>query len=298
MLSIQLGLLKSAAFRSPNGKNWIEEYGSDVAIRKTLAFSRNWGRTLVSSSLSDCVVEYDETGKETWRVSLKDPMECWALETGERIVRCWEYDPFSPKHLIVYAAGDGEPRELWSLSSKCRARPTLSGDILVWGGNSVWLYDRLGRKLWETEVAWDGKKRRPLEVCELGNGNFQVAFSNVFVAGPQYADTAIEIDGDGQVVGELPFNSLLSHLQTLPNGNALIRVDQENGRIGNKLEERDHAGNIVWVWKSDSPIRSAQRLPDGRTLVGDSSSIKLIDRDGSVAWQMQVPVVCDECFRY
>ncbi len=278
---------------------WVDESGADAEIHFDLIRpTRMLGRTLVSSSLSDCVVEYDLAGNETWRVDLRDADECWGLGTGERVVCSW-----NAKALIVFAPGDGPPRELWRVASRCSARPLPHGNILVRSDKAISRYDRTGRKLWETNVVWNGKQRYPLGADSLPNGNIRVFFSAVFKAGPQYADTAVEIDERGQVVRELSYDPRVKLLERLPNGNALVRIDTADRKIGRRIEERDVAGKAVWSKTFKGCVRSAQRLPNGDTLVatngeGFSTEIRAIRPDGAVDRKFTTPFISEQVYQY
>src|SRR5262249_45749214 len=83
-------------------------------------------------------------------------------------------------------------------------------------------------------------------------------------------------------------------LQELPNGNILITFNRQN-----KVVEIDDNGKQVWSWSVPVPPQavakpnakpiaqpiSAQRLPDGNTLIGCSDGQLLeVDRQGREVW--------------
>ncbi len=267
---------------------WIDVSGAVAEIRTDVVFTRTWGRTLVASMLEDSVAEFDLAGKETWRVELEDADRCWGMATGERVVSSW-----NASALVVYAPGDGPPRELWRLRERCEGIPLPNGDILVHDLWHVRRYDRTGRELWKTRVLWEGKLRRPLDVDILPNGNVRVLFKKAFKPGPEIADTAVEMDESGRVVRELPYDPKDKLLARLPNGNALVRIEDTSGewpRVGRRIEERDPTGKVVWSYTSENPVRSAQRLPNGDTLItgGASTPVSAISPDGeTVTWTLR-----------
>ena len=218
---------------------------------------------------------------------------CWGTANGERVVSSW-----NARLLVVYAAGDGPPRELWRLEGlRVEASPLPFGNILVMGSKGVSKYSSDGRQLWEAEVIWNGKKRYPLDADRLPSGNIRVLFSNVFKPGPQYADTAVEIDERGDVVTEIPYEPRKKLLASLPNGNSLFRIEESNGNIGKRIVESNSTGDVVWSYTSEFFISSAQRLPNGDTLIA-SFGIQAIRYDGTVAWEFRPPVICEHIYRY
>lgn len=247
------------------------------------------GRTLLSQHPS--VVEYDWAGNKTWEVKLELPHEFWGLPTGERVVEHIPVDTGNTKddfgtlhELIVYAAGDGPPRKRWSIpSSLLGARPLPNGQILVWTDEFVRRYDRTGSKLWETEIVWKGQKRLPLGAESLPNGNLRVLFRTSKETYKTRTDTAVEINEQGRVVRELPFDPNIKLLQRLPNGNSLVRVGEDSKR--SLIEERDATDKVIWSNVNDKLVITAQRLPNGDTLIGATGEAKAIDMNGNVTWQ-------------
>ena len=169
---------------------------------------------------------------------------------------------------------------------------------------SVRKYDRTGRKLWEAEVVWKGKKRSPLYADPLSNGNIRVLFWENPKLGSQIPDTAVEIDERGQVVRELRYDPKVKLLERLPNGNALVRIEEDNHVRGKLIEERDPAGKVVWSHRDGGLVMSAQRLPNGDTFVaagkalGVSAEIKVIRPGGTVGWNKGVGFWPDKAYRY
>ncbi|MEL7500717.1 MAG: fasciclin domain-containing protein [Planctomycetota bacterium] len=244
------------------------------------------GRTLVSDgSMFSNVVEYDLAGNKIWQTKLEAGEECWGLDTGERVVRRPVTNE-GVKKLVVYAAGDGPARELWSLRYTLDARPLPSGEVLVWGDEVLRRYDRTGQKLWETGIVWKDQTRTPLGADPLPNGNLRVLFRSSKEGVLYRPDTAIEIDKQGQFVRELPFDSKTKLLERLSNGNSLVLVEDEGTTIGKLIEERDPSGKVTWSYTSDTWVNSAQRLPNGDTLVGAKGQVKTISPNGKVTWQL------------
>ena len=258
---------------------WVDEFGANSRIRTSVVFSKKWwGRTLVANYVSNAVIEYDLEGNKTWRVRVEKASGCWGLHTGERVV-------YGGSTLVVYASGDGPPRELWRLNERCEASPLLDGDLLVWGESGVKRFERTGRKLWEIkELVWKGKKLTPHEANMLPNGNISV----VCRANPKgrKKNAALEINQLGEVVRELSCRG--KPFQRLPNGNELVGIK------GGRVVEIDPAGKAVWSYGLDERfVAWAQRLPNGDTLVADRFSavdypLRVIRPDGTTVWSKYV----------
>ena len=285
----QKRLKQIAAWRS-----WIDEFEVDTPIRtEELSLPRTRGRTLVASTVNSEVKEYDLAGNETWRVRLVNASRCWGLETGERVVNSW-----NASALIVYAAGDGPPRELWRLNERCHAGPLPDGGMLVWNESGrIRRYDGTGNEIWETkEIFWNGKKITPLEADLLPNGNIRILFCKF--PGWFARDTAIEIDKQGVVLRQLAWNDA-NLFQRLPNGNELVHVR------GGAVAEYNPAGKVVWTYRlDDHSFESAQRLPNGDTLVADRRSLvpgalRVIRPDGkTIVWELKLGHHVSHVYRY
>jgi hypothetical protein len=95
----------------------------------------------------------------------------------------------------------------------------------------------------------------------------------------------IKIKMDGTVVWDAP-NGNGHDVQLLPNKNILINN-------GNTVEEITPDKKVVW--KVGRPIvmnaESAQRLPNGNTVIADNGPMKVIeiDKDMKVVWEFAVP---------
>lgn len=248
------------------------------------------GRTLLSQYHD--VVEYDWAGNKTWEVKLELPHESWGLPTGERVVEHIPVDTGNVKddfgtlrELIVYAAGDGPPRKLWSIPSSLLGATLLpNGQILVWTDEVIRRYDRSGRKLRETEIVWKGQKRLPLGAEPLPNGNLRVLFRTSTETYKTRPDTAVEINEQGRVIRELPYDPNIKLLQRLPNGNSLVRIGEDYK--SSLIEERDANDKRIWAYTNDKLVLTAQRLPNGDTLIGAIGQAKAIDTSGNVTWQL------------
>jgi hypothetical protein len=245
------------------------------------------GRTIVSDFYN--VAEYDLAGTKVWEADLTYIDQCWGLDSGERVVTGWNSDQefmerTTETRLIVFGAGDGPARELWSLDSIGGARPLPSKEILVWNEEFVRRYDLTGRKLWETKIVWKDQRRKPLDVEPLSNGNLRVMFRNSTNGSRYEPDTAVEIDDQGRVVRELSMRPKRKMLERLPNGNSLVLLlDDEKRTIG----ELDTADKIVWSYINDRKVFSLQRLPNGDTLIGALGQVKAIDARGKVTWKRE-----------
>jgi hypothetical protein len=95
----------------------------------------------------------------------------------------------------------------------------------------------------------------------------------------------IKIKMDGTLVWEAP-NGNGHDVQVLPNKNILINN-------GNTVEEITPDKQVVWKVGRPTVMNaeSAQRLPNGNTVIADNGPMKVleIDKDMKVVWEFQVP---------
>ena len=122
--------------------------------------------------------------------------------------------------------------------------------------------DRTGKIVWQTK-GLVGEAR-----CaeRLPNGRTLIAYSN----------RVIEIDSDSAIYFEL------SRAQKISNCNECRRLENGNTLVayGSTVAEFDKNKNLVMKVSTGSVVRSAVRLDDGRTVVGDTQGLRVFDKDG------------------
>ena len=122
-------------------------------------------------------------------------------------------------------------------------------------------------------------------VTRLPNGNTLIS--------PRNFNFVIEVDHQGSVVstfGEGIFETQHDP-QVLPNGNILV-ANQGRPPAGfhQAVEIDSTTGKIVWqspvFEKWALPVRDANRLPNGNTLITGSTKIVEVTSDGNIVWQL------------
>ncbi len=120
-------------------------------------------------------------------------------------------------------------------------------------------------------------------VSRLTNGNTLIS--------PRNFNFLIEVDPKGTVVrtvGEGIF-SYQHDPELLPNGNILVA----NHRRPHRAIEIDPRTNEI-VWKSfgfertAAPVRDADRLPNGNTLITGTTKIVEVTKENEIVWQMKL----------
>ena len=81
------------------------------------------------------------------------------------------------------------------------------------------------------------------------------------------------VAASGRIEWEYPAPSC-NDLWVLADGHVLFDT-------GHGVQEVDHAGNVLFRYESASEIYACQRLPDGNTLVGESTAGRLVEVDHS-----------------
>jgi len=110
---------------------------------------------------------------------------------------------------------------------------------------------------------------------------------------PRNFNFVVEVDPQGSVVstlGEGIFNSQHDP-EILPNGNMLV-VLQWRDRPHQATEVDPETGEIVWQFalpkRNTWPVRDANRLPNGNTLITGSTEIVEVTAEGKIAWQLKL----------
>jgi len=118
-------------------------------------------------------------------------------------------------------------------------------------------------------------------VSRLPNGNTLIS--------PRNFNLLVEVDPKGEVVrtyGEGIFVEQHDP-EVLPNGNILLA---NHDRPHRAVEFDPKTGKIVWqsagFEQSATPVRDANRLPNGNTLITGSTKIVEITAEGEIVWQL------------
>jgi hypothetical protein len=120
-------------------------------------------------------------------------------------------------------------------------------------------------------------------VSRLSNGNTLISLRNFnFIA---------EVDVQGAVVRSIGEGILaLQHdPEMLPNGNVLA-TSLPQGRPHSAVEIDPETSTIVWEYlipgQENRPVRDANRLPNGNTLITGATEIAEVTPEGDVVWRL------------
>jgi phage terminase large subunit-like protein len=127
-------------------------------------------------------------------------------------------------------------------------------------------------------------------VSRLPNGNTLISLRNFNVV--------VEVDAKGEVVrtiGEGIFDNQHDP-EILPNGNLLTanhnRQPQNSGKPQAAVEIKPETGKIVWQYsiadQRSWPLRDADRLANGNTLITGTTRIVEVTPEGEIVWQLKL----------
>ncbi|MBU1124836.1 MAG: aryl-sulfate sulfotransferase [Candidatus Omnitrophica bacterium] len=290
----------------PNGKTlFAEEADPDFIVdiyNPSEAFN---GTTLVTdnySAKSPRVIEVDMNGKIVWEYILPPDLRRYTnpgfdielLPNNNILIAL-------PRKGVYEISRSG--KILWSYLD-----PKISHDVdrlpngntlLVWGGEDeksdaqVKEIDPRGAVVWR----WYAKDHFDTPVysdiysngwthanaaTRLPNGNTLISLRNFNIV--------VEVDPDGMVkktIGEGVFHHQHDP-ETLTNGNLLVA---NHGRPQGALEIEPESGRTVWkfeVTKSNAwPVRDANRLPNGNTLITGTNRVIEVSPKGEIVWQLK-----------
>ncbi len=252
-------------------KNWITANAKTAKLNFPLPVHRKGGikfnRTLVAYYSRNMVVEYDSTGKETWKQSVNQPWGCQGLENGNRLV-------LSRGTSTIYEY-DTSGKLIWSMSglprypSSCQRLENGNTLIACSSSNKVIEVTHEKKTVWEATI-----QRNPVNAQRLENGRTLITL--------QSSRKVIEIDAQGKVVWEVNNLNNPYSARRLENGNTLICATSSQF-----VAEYDRAGKIVWKKTGVQYPYDAQRLENGNTLIGDQRGAKEYDSSGKIIWQPQ-----------
>ncbi len=122
-------------------------------------------------------------------------------------------------------------------------------------------------------------------VSRLPNGNTLISLRNFnFIA---------EVDPQGAVVRTIGEGILLEQHdpEILPNGN-ILATSLPRGRPHSAVEIDPKTGRIVWEYlipdRENWPVRDANRLPNGNTLITGTTEIVEVTPGGEIAWRLRL----------
>lgn len=153
---------------------------------------------------------------------------------------------------------------------------------LVWSWYARDHFDRMPYR----DVAREGWTHTNA-VQRLANGNTQISLRNFHLV--------VEVDVRGAVVRTIgegilddPHDPVL-----LPTGNLLVATHNSlrRGTPQRAVELDGASGQITWEYKMPAgtyPVRDANRLPNGNTLVTGSTVIVEVTPQGKVVWQLRL----------
>jgi hypothetical protein len=120
-------------------------------------------------------------------------------------------------------------------------------------------------------------------VSRLPNGNTLIS--------PRNFNMVVEVDPSGSVVrtlGEGIFRNQHDP-EMLPNGNILVANHRRPHRV---IEFDPKTGEIAWqsagFRREVTPVRDADRLPNGNTLITGSTKITEITSEGNIVWELRL----------
>lgn len=123
-------------------------------------------------------------------------------------------------------------------------------------------------------------------VTRLSNGNTLVS--------PRNFNFLVEVDPKSAVVRTIGEGILEDQHdpEVLPGGNMLIANHRIPPRGVHSAVEIDSTGRVVWEYKmpdrSTWPVRDANRLPNGNTLITGTTKIVEVTPEGEIVWQLSL----------
>jgi len=188
---------------------------------------------------------------------------------------CYGIEVLANGNLLLGSIGkveelDREGKIVWKLPAS--AVLSHARDVSRLGNGSTLVANALGDRVIEftpegAEV-WSYKCKKPSSAQRLGNGN-------TLIGRGTSNGRVFEVSPAGAVVWEKKGLGYPFHVRRLANGNTLVADN-----IQSRVIEVNRDGEVVWEYKCGNPV-SAERLPDGRTLVSDSArGVILVSPDG------------------
>ncbi len=205
------------------------------------------------------VYEMDRSGKTVWSyLTAKISHDADRLPNGNTIFAFGNYDQKSDAQ-VVEVNPKGEV--VWTWYAKDYFNKPL--------------YDSISNEGWTHTNA----------VSRLSNGNTLISLRNFnFIA---------EVDQQGAVVRTIGEGILLEQHdpEILPNGN-ILATSLPRGRPHSAVEIDPKTGKIVWEYlipdRINWPVRDANRLPNGNTLITGTTEIVEVTPGGGIVWRLRL----------
>lgn len=232
-----------------------------------------------------CVVAAD--GAITWRMTAKNPQDCWKLPNGN-ILFC---------HAGGAVEADKELKVVWEYKAppktECQAcQPLPDGTVMIveCGTSRIVEVDRKGAVAKEIKLTTTTSEvhNQFRGTRKLASGHYLVCFKG--------ERKVVELDGDGKVLREIPAPGDVHEVLALPEQHLLITCGD-----GHKVVEVDAASKVVWELNENdipgNPLRlmaGCQVLPNGNIVfcnylghgfIGKQPMIFEITRDKKLVWE-------------
>jgi len=154
------------------------------------------------------------------------------------------------------------------------------------------------------DISWEGWTHANA-VTRLKNGNTLVSLRNFcFVAEVNPQGSVVRKIGEGVFYSqhdpeELSNANILVANQNIPNGRLTgypnemaITIRQKQPRWHQALEIDPNTGNIIWQSQKfgleDMPVRDADRLPNGNTLITTPTRLIEVTAEGEIVWELKI----------
>lgn len=209
-----------------------------------------------------CLLEFDARGRTRWQMrGLLYPVDAQILD--ERRVLVTEYIA----RQVTERNHHGDIlRRIAVADNPLEARRLPNGRTLITTRSRVYEVDRHDKEVW---TAKSNRTDAIVAACPLPGGEIGICYRN---------GEFVRQKRDGKIVASFQvgglFRAMGTHLQGLPNGHILVPLMRDD-----KVVEFDGKGREVWSAFANRPI-SAQRLPNGRTLVAGSHEVMELDKNG------------------
>lgn len=221
----------------------VTELNADRSVRWRASVPNPWGcqglpngHRLIASHSQNTVIEFDENGKEVWRVKNRLPTPPYSvqrLENGNTLVCCADINQ------ILEIAPDGKTTTATINGRPMSARRLPNGNTLV----ALQQESRLVELDSSNKVVWEAKNiQNPMSAERLDNGRTLVACASGQV---------LEIDNRGQTVWSAAIRlPNPTSVQRLPNGNTLVGANDGLHELdieGKKVVNKQQAFNVSGV---------------------------------------------------
>ncbi|MFQ5730401.1 MAG: PQQ-binding-like beta-propeller repeat protein [Planctomycetaceae bacterium] len=265
-------------------RDWLKTESKTASLRPVSDVRLSLGRTLIANQGQNSVVEYDQQGRETKRISLSGATGVQGLPDGHRLVasysqyKVFEYDENWKPIREISTRSWGMPYSVQRLENgntlvACYPGGQTQGNVVE--------FDPSGKLVWR--FAYPGYITH---AQRLENGNTLVtAYQMVRTSSGRRrgagtsAGKVVEVDREKKVVREFKQVTYPWSARRLDNGNTLITNYNQS-----RVQEYDLKGKLVWQKTGVSYPRYAERLENGNTLIGYQNGVIEIDRNGRTVW--------------